>query len=346
MEDFKSLIPETKLAVAQKALAATFSKSLSSIEVVSGGLSALVFKIGVDGRFYILRIVREVNHLTDPKRQYFCMNLAADAGITPRVLYEDMDDGVSISEFITTKQMQENYKLPAPRVLQFADVIKSIHALPLFPKLVNFLDGIDGFIERLKSFHFISESAFAEHFAGYAQIQKVYPRYDEDVVSSHNDLNPNNVLFDGEKIWIIDWEAAFQNDRYVDLAIVANFYSLDEAQEEVFLRHYFGDAYDRYKNARFFLMRQVAHMYYGMIMLMMAAGQRPPNTPLVDDTSAPSLSEYQEMVRAGHISRATFEGQLLYGKSLLNRMLADMKTERFTVAVNTVAAMHEKKDMP
>lgn len=341
MDRLKSLIPETKLAVAQKALAATFTKDLSSVEILTGGLSALVLKIGVDEEFYILRIVRDVNALTDPKRQYYCMNLAADAGIAPRVLYADVDDGVSISDFINTMPLQENHRLSESRLLQFTNVIKSIHALPLFPKLVNFLDGIDGFIQNLRHLNFIDERAFAEHFAGYAQIQKTYPRHDDDVVSSHNDLNPNNVLFDGEKIWIIDWEAAFQNDRYVDLAITANFYAFDEAQEELCLRHYFAASYDDYKNARFFLMRQVAHMYYGMIMLMMAAGQRPPNTPLIDDKSAPSLAEYQEMVRAGQISRATYQGQLLYGKSLLNRMLTNMKTQRFADAIKTVFAQHK-----
>ena len=27
-------------------------------------------------------------------------------------------------------------------------------------------------------------------------------------------------IYDGSKLWVIDWEAAFLNDRYVDLAIV------------------------------------------------------------------------------------------------------------------------------
>ena len=30
------------------------------------------------------------------------------------------------------------------------------------------------------------------------------------MVSSHNDLNYNNNLFDGRKFWIIDWEAEFR----------------------------------------------------------------------------------------------------------------------------------------
>src|ERR1022692_2472698 len=33
-------------------------------------------------------------------------------------------------------------------------------------------------------------------------------------VSSHNDLTPENSLFDGDRGWLVDWEAAFLNDRY------------------------------------------------------------------------------------------------------------------------------------
>lgn len=114
---------------------------------------------------------------------------------------------------------------------ELVKIIKSIHSTPLFPKLVNYLDGIDMFIQNFKASELLPESATEEHFRYYSQIQNVYPRYDGDVVSSHNDLNPNNILFDGKKIWIIDWEAAFQNDRYVDLANVANRFVTNEMEE-------------------------------------------------------------------------------------------------------------------
>jgi hypothetical protein len=49
------------------------------------------------------------------------------------------------------------------------------------------------------------------------------PRYDLEIVSRHNDLNPNDILFDGARVWIVDWEGAFAADHYVDLAALANF---------------------------------------------------------------------------------------------------------------------------
>ena len=34
------------------------------------------------------------------------------------------------------------------------------------------------------------------------------------MVSSHVDLKPDNMLFDGERVWLVDWQAGFANDRY------------------------------------------------------------------------------------------------------------------------------------
>ncbi len=57
---------------------------------------------------------------------------------------------------------------------------------------------------------------------GFDRICAAYP-WDRDAqVSSHNDVNPFNVLFDGDRLWLIDWEIAFRNDPFADVASVAN----------------------------------------------------------------------------------------------------------------------------
>ena len=57
---------------------------------------------------------------------------------------------------------------------------------------------------------------------GFDRICAAYP-WERDVqVSSHNDVNPFNVLFDGDRLWLIDWEIAFRNDPLADVACVAN----------------------------------------------------------------------------------------------------------------------------
>jgi thiamine kinase-like enzyme len=51
----------------------------------------------------------------------------------------------------------------------------------------------------------------------------------------------------------VDWEAAFLNDRYLDLAVVANFGVNSEADEGAFLQTYFGESAGEYRLNLFFL---------------------------------------------------------------------------------------------
>jgi thiamine kinase-like enzyme len=50
------------------------------------------------------------------------------------------------------------------------------------------------------------------------QIRETYAPEAENFVSSHNDVLPRNILFDGNRLWLIDWEGAYRNDPLVDLA--------------------------------------------------------------------------------------------------------------------------------
>jgi thiamine kinase-like enzyme len=133
----------------------------------------------------------------------------------------------------------------------------------------------------------------------YSKIQKYYPRNEPDLVASHNDLNVRNILYDGHKLWVIDWEAAFQNDRYTDLAITGKAYAAGDEQEENYLRYYFGEALSAYKKARYYLMQQVCHIYYSMIMLKLAAAMQPPESKHNADLESISLDEVSKMIGKG-----------------------------------------------
>jgi thiamine kinase-like enzyme len=45
-------------------------------------------------------------------------------------------------------------------------------------------------------------------------------------VFSHKDLNPMNLLWDGQRVWLLDWDSAGPAHPYMDLATLANFMNL------------------------------------------------------------------------------------------------------------------------
>jgi thiamine kinase-like enzyme len=345
VEDFmpnstlKSSFPEAKLEAVETALQTAFNtRNVESIQLLTGGFSsALVYKITVNGKAYVLRLIMQIDPLSDPVRQYACMNMAAEAGISPQVYYFSTEDALAITDFIEAVPLSKYVGSRDDLLAEFAKMIESIHATSLFPKFVNFMDGIDGFIREFKASKVLPETATAEVFKYYSEIQMVYPRHDRDLVSSHNDLNPHNILFDGKKFWVIDWEGAFGSDRYVDLAIVANSFVTTEKQENIYLKAYFGDALDDCKRDRFFLMQQVCHIFYALPFMKFAAALRPPNFVHDSSMDTPGYRQFCWQLGAGEVSLNSYEGKLLFGKVLLNEALHNMKTARFVRAIEQMA---------
>ena len=56
----------------------------------------------------------------------------------------------------------------------------------------------------------------------------------------HNDLLTANLLHDGERLRIVDWEYAGMGDRYFDLANLSINNGFEEADDERLLAAYFG----------------------------------------------------------------------------------------------------------
>ena len=74
-----------------------------------------------------------------------------------------------------------------------------------------------------------------------AEVQPLLRGPEHQPVPCHNDLLPSNLLFDGDRVRIIDWEYAGMGDRYFDLANFAVNNELGDAGELALLEAYFAE---------------------------------------------------------------------------------------------------------
>ena len=96
-------------------------------------------------------------------------------------------------------------------------------------------------IDSCQAAEILSKRMFERIRGHFDEITAVYPRANaSDVVSSHNDLHPGNLLLQGDRAWLVDWEAALAADCFVDLAAVANFFLENESERDWLLQSYFG----------------------------------------------------------------------------------------------------------
>ncbi|RYX86451.1 hypothetical protein EON83_01920 [bacterium] len=338
--NWKTLVPAAKHNAVENALLGAFgSTEIDHIAPLTGGRSsALVYKVTAENKPYVIRLVTEIDALTDPNRHFICLNAAARQGIAPPVRYTNAQDAVSIVDFIEHAPLSTSFTTQEQLLGELASLVKATHSLPLFPPLVGFLDGVESLIERYKTLGVLPPAVLEEHFRYYEAIQLAYPRHDTNLVASHNDLNPTNILHNNGKIWLIDWEAAFANDRYVDLALVNIFFGAGEYGEEILLGNYFGDSLNDYHRARFFLMRQVCFMYVAMLFMHLVSVFRKPDSILDAGMKTISFPELQSQLQNGKFMMVSADDHLLFAKVVLNQSLSQMKTPRFNESLDIVVS--------
>ncbi len=265
------MIPESKISGVKNALKVAFGiNEFEDISQLTAGLSsALIFRIVVLGKPYLLRIITRTDAMGDPTHYYRCMQPAAEAGIAPRIQYAGIEDRISITDFVEPTPFKINdarIKLPG--------FLKRLHSMAPFPCRLNWFDFVDGLVLKFQEKKILPANLTDNLFHLYTKITSVYPRKVQDMVSCHNDLKPENIIYDGERPWFVDWEAAFLNDRYMDLAIIGNFVARSDQEEKEYLKVYFDEGVTEYHHARYFLMSQILHMSYFTFLLLQVQHRR------------------------------------------------------------------------
>jgi len=331
------MIPHEKTAVVSRGLNQAFGITTpEDICRMPQGLSSdLVFRIVVKGSPFLLRIMTRMDETNDPARIFTCMEAAADAGLAPRVLYSNAEDGVAIIDWIESVPFS-----PAQALVELPATLKRLHALPPFPKAFNYVTAHNFFIWRLRASGLLPAGEMEEVFRRYDQICAAYPRLDADLVSCHMDLKPENILFDGRRAWLVDWTAASVNDRYFDLAIVANFVTTNHADERTYLERYFGQPPDEYQLARFFLMRQVLHMLSAAVFLLLGSAGK----PIDHCDNPPSFRDFHEQIWAGEIDLADNLLKIVYGKVHWDQLSQNVRQARFDEALGIVSERNQSQE--
>jgi thiamine kinase-like enzyme len=324
------VIPFAKREVVLHATSTAFGAAeIESAERITKGESgAGIFKITVNGVGYLLRIEGPRDGLRDPVRQYTCMRIAAEAGVAPRVIYANADHGVAITGYIRSKPVQTK-RAREESLRAVITAVKRLHAAPLFPALVDYLEGVGMLIRRCQATGILPEKILTKYLKFYEELAAVYPRRNAELVSSHNDLNPGNVLFGSEQAWLVDWEAAFAADQYVDLAALANFFAESESDKDVILQSYFGAATSDVHRARLFLMQQVNRIFYAVVTLNFVAAARPGTKLKANDFKKAKLSDLRE----GGGQVFTLETKILRACALLNDVAQDCQSSKFRKAI-------------
>jgi aminoglycoside phosphotransferase (APT) family kinase protein len=306
-----TLLPEDRVGVVER------------LEPITLGLSgAGVYAVTTSRGAYVLRVQGRNGDEGSFAQQLRVLRRAADAGVAPAVVHVDEAARAVVSVRVPGVPMAAALADPAQRASMFASVV-----------------------DRLRTLHALDPSGVAERDPlGYTRAaweagrnRPDFPPWaasltptleaiadtlagDPRRVVSHNDVNPVNVLWDGARAWLVDWEVTGLGHPYYDLAVLALFLRLDDGVALELVARHDGAALDGHSRASFRALRQLAALLSGLTFLS-----------LVDDLSvrpaptranAPSLGACYEAMRAGELDLQSPRGRASMGLALLAQGVA------------------------
>ena len=292
------VLPAVHRDAARSALVAAFgAAAIRSIAPVMGGASgALAFRVEIRNRRYLLRIEGPASPLRNP-HQYLSMRIAAEAGIAPEIHAIDEAARIALMDFIAEQSLETYPGGAYALALALGETLAQVQATSPFPRFVEYPD----IVARLWT-HVCRTGLFAPgvldiHTDHLARIRESYVWDSAKSVSSHNDPLPRNILFDGKRLWMIDWESAYRNDPLVDVAIMLDAFAPSPELENVLLQAWLGGPPDEILCGRLTLVRALTRLYYAGVLLSAsaAASWSIPDT----DLAAPTVLEFSQAIRRG-----------------------------------------------
>ncbi|HLZ04619.1 MAG TPA: phosphotransferase [Bradyrhizobium sp.] len=298
----------------------------AAIPLTEGATTAAVFRIDAGAHRYLLRVEGAPSPLRNP-HQYISMRTAADAGIAPRLHYFDEAARVAVTDFIDQQPLRLYPGGPLARAEALGRLLRELQATPVFPYFVDY----PAIVARLWA-HVCRTGLFAPGVLDpinerLAAIRRVYVWNRADSVSCHNDPVPNNVLFDGRRLWLIDWESAYRNDPLIDVSILSEHLARSPEMEEALLRACLGRLPDEALRERHKLVRALTRLYYAGVFLSFSATISRARS----DASfiAPSLAAYEQAFCTGRLKPRTPAAWHVLGKMFLTSFLTGCPTPSF-----------------
>lgn len=300
----------------------------TTITRIAAGLSgAGVYRVDAAGQSFVLKVAAETESAADWHRTIHIQRLAADAGLAPRVVHVDASRRAVLTAFVADRLLMAFYLDPRTRdaaLTQLARTVRRIHALPL---------PTDPAAAPTRDPREVLTLVWGDFLAGFSlpgfardAVQRVLaedPRASERVlVLSHNDLNPTNLIYDGESILALDWATSGPMDVFYDLAVLAVFMRMDD---DTCLRLL--SAYDDRPCValpdRFLYTRRLAAALVGAFQLHLARQMKHPGATGAETLEATlPLAEFYQRLRAGTLTIGTAEGQWAFGLAMLKACLA------------------------
>ena len=211
------------------------------IEPLEGGITNTNFKVSDDGGAYVVRLGDDI-----PVHQVLRFNeLAASraahaAGISPRVVHAE--PGVLVLDFIEGRVFAPDDVRAPENLRRIVPLIQTCHrAIPDHlrgPALIFWVfHVVRDYAASLRDGNSTHLARLPDLLANAGRLERAAGPF--EIVFGHNDLLAANILDDGNRLWLVDWDYAGFNTPLFDLGGLASNNEFSQSEERWLLEAYF-----------------------------------------------------------------------------------------------------------
>ena len=233
-----------------------------TVSELSGGLTNRNYRVVTPDGDFVARIAADGTELLtiDRECEYRNAVAAAAAGAAPPVFEYRPQDRLLVIGYVEGRTLNNNDVAAADNIPRIAQACRRLHSGPRFGNDFDMFDVQQRYYQAATSRGFRIPAGYDDLLPQVRAAQGALAATATATVPCHNDLLPANLIDDGDRIWLIDYELSGNNDACFELGNIAAESHLDAEALAALVAAYYGEPRPS-KVARAWLLGGLVGMY-------------------------------------------------------------------------------------
>ncbi|MFI7418373.1 phosphotransferase [Nonomuraea sp. NPDC049684] len=213
-----------------------------SVEELPGGMTNRNYKVTTPAGVYVVRVAASDGSLLgiDKDAEHADSVAAARAGVGAPVHGYLPEAGVLVIGFLPGRTFTEADLWEPANLTRVAEVCRRLHAGPRFVRDFDMFEVQRGYLRIVQERGFRLPAKYLDFMPAAAEIRKCLAVRAEPTVPCHNDLLPGNIVECGDRLHLIDYEYAGNNDPCFELGNLWSEADLPPGHLEELVTAYYG----------------------------------------------------------------------------------------------------------
>ena len=212
------------------------------LEQLTGGITNRNFKVTTPTGVYVARVSSPESSLLaiDRDAEHLNSRAAAESGAGAPVEAYAPEVGVLVVRFLPGRTFTDDDVREPRNLPRIATACRLLHSGPRFVNEFDMFDVQRGYLAIVQDRGFRLPDGYLSYADRVAEIERALAVHPQPTMPCNNDLLAGNIIDDGRRLWLIDYEYSGNNDPCFELGNIWSEAALPLHQLDDLVAAYFG----------------------------------------------------------------------------------------------------------